>query len=131
MADKKRILLVDDEKDLVETLTFRLESAGYEVIAAYDGMQGLEKARKELPDLILLDVMMPVMDGYQVCRFLKFDDVFRNIPIIILTARGQEGDKKTGMGVGADAYVTKPFDSVTLLEKIKELLERKFKAPVK
>lgn len=125
MGDKKRVLIVDDERDLVETISFRLEAAGYEVLSAYDGQEGLEKARDEKPDLILLDVMMPKMDGYQVCRFLKFDEDFKNIPIVMLTARGQESDKNTGAGVGADAYITKPFDSASLLLKIKELLEKK------
>lgn len=122
MADKKRILIVDDERDLVETITFRLEASGYEVLAAYDGQDGLEKARGEKPDLILLDVMMPKMDGYQVCRMLKFDDEFKNIPIIMLTARGQNQDKRTGTDVGADCYITKPFDSKMLLEEIKKHL---------
>ncbi len=120
MADKKRILIVDDERDLVETITFRLEASGYEVLAAYDGAEGLEKARTEKPDIILLDVMMPKMDGYQVCRMLKFDEEFKNIPIIMLTARGQDMDKKTGTDVGADGYITKPFDSKMLMEEIKK-----------
>lgn len=122
MADKKRIMIVDDEKDLVETLTFRLEAAGYEVLAAFDGQEGLEKVRREKPDLILLDVMMPKLDGYQVCRMLKFDEKFKKTPVIMLTARGQEQDKNTGKTVGADAYMTKPFDSKALLDKIKELI---------
>lgn len=120
----KRILIVDDEKDLVETLTFRFEAAGYEVIAAYDGQDGLERARKEKPDIILLDVMMPKMDGYMVCRLLKFDDRYKDIPIIMLTARGQEIDKKTGSDVGANKYVTKPFDSKQLIEEIEKLTEK-------
>jgi DNA-binding response OmpR family regulator len=122
MADKKRILIVDDERDLVETITFRLEASGYEVLTAYDGAEGLEKARDEKPDIILLDVMMPKMDGYQVCRMLKFDEEFKNIPVLMLTARGQDQDKKTGNDVGADGYITKPFDSKVLLDSIKKCL---------
>lgn len=118
----KKILIVDDEKDLVETLTFRLEAAGFEVIPAYDGLEGLSKARKEKPDLILLDVMMPKMDGYQVCRLLKFSTDTKDIPIIMLTARGQDRDKLTGQEVGADVYITKPFDGAELVKKIKEVL---------
>ncbi|MBI2091576.1 MAG: response regulator [Deltaproteobacteria bacterium] len=119
----KKILIVDDEKDLVETLSFRLEAAGYAIITAFDGKEGLEKARSEKPDIVLLDIMMPKMDGYQVCRMLKFDDEYKHMPIIMLTARGQEQDKKTGENVGADDYVTKPFDSGDLLTRIKKLLK--------
>jgi DNA-binding response OmpR family regulator len=119
----KKILLVDDEKDLVETLTFRLEANGYGVIKAYDGQEGLDKARSEKPDLIILDLMLPKMDGYKVCRMLKFDDKYKSIPIILFTARAQESDKKLGQEVGADAYITKPFEPQILLSKIKELLK--------
>ena len=120
---KKRILVVDDEKDLVETVTFRLEASGYEVIAAGDGQEGLDKARKEAPDLIILDLMLPKMDGYKVCRMLKFDEKYKEIPIIMFTARAQETDKKIGEDVGVDAYITKPFEPQQLLEKIAELLK--------
>ena len=124
MAGEK-ILIVDDEVDLVETLSFRLEAAGYKALAAHDGLEGLNKARAEKPDLIILDVMMPKMDGYQVCRLLKFDQKLKTTPIIMLTARGQEQDKQTGNQVGADAYMTKPFDSKQLLTKVEELLKNK------
>ncbi|NQT47138.1 MAG: response regulator [Candidatus Omnitrophica bacterium] len=119
---KKRILLVDDEKDLIETLAFRLEANEYEVLKAYDGQEGLDKARKEKPDLIILDLMLPKMDGYKVCRMLKFDEKYKQIPIIMFTARAQDSDKKMGEEVGADGYITKPFDPKALLDKIKELL---------
>ena len=122
MSDRKRILIVDDEKDLVDILKARLEIEGYEILAAYDGQEGLEKAQEEKPDLILLDVMMPKMNGYQVCRLLKYDEEFQNIPVIIITARGQEQDKMTGDEVGADEYITKPFENGVLFAKIKELL---------
>jgi DNA-binding response OmpR family regulator len=121
--NKKRILLVDDEKDLVETVTFRLEAMGYEVIPAYDGQEGLDKAKKQKPDLIILDLMLPKMDGYKVCRLLKFDEKYKHIPILMFTARAQEADKKTGQEVGADDYITKPFEPQALLAKIKELLK--------
>lgn len=118
----KKILIVDDEKDLVETLTFRFEAAGYQVIAAYDGMEGLDKVKKDRPDLIILDVMMPKMDGYTVCRMLKFSETTKGIPIIMLTARGQDQDKALGKGVGADHYMTKPFEGSDLAKLIKQVL---------
>lgn len=121
--DKKRILIVEDERDLVEILTFRLQSAGYDVIAAYDGQEGLDRARTEKPSLIILDLMLPKIDGYKVCGMLKFDARFKKIPIILFTARAQEADKKMGMEVGADAYITKPFEPTALLANIKELLK--------
>ena len=120
--DKKKILIVDDEQDLVETLSFRLEANGYTVIKANDGQVGLDKARSEKPDLIILDLMLPKIDGYKVCRMLKFDEKYKNIPIIMFTARAQETDKKMGEEVGADGYITKPFEPAVLLGKIKELL---------
>ena len=123
MANKK-ILLVDDEKDLVETVSFRLKASGYDVVTAYDGQEALTKTRLEKPDLIILDLMLPKMDGYKVCRMLKFDERYKSIPIIMFTARVQESDKKMGEEVGADDYITKPFEPENLLGKIKELLER-------
>lgn len=122
MSEKKRILIVDDEEDLVTLLQVRLEANGFEVLTANNGQVGLDKAREEKPDLILLDVMMPILDGYQVCRFLKFDEDLKDIPIIILTARAQDADKKIGKDVGANAYMAKPFDFPTLLEKIKSYI---------
>lgn len=121
--DKKRILIVDDEKDLVETVAFRLQANGYEVISAYDGQEGLDKAKKEKPDLIILDLMLPKIDGYKVCRMLKFDEKYKKIPIILFTACVQEEDKKLGQDVGADSYMTKPFEPQALLTQIKELLK--------
>lgn len=120
----KKVLVIDDEVDLTETLTFRLQAAGYEVFAAHDGQEGMKMVREVNPDIILLDVMMPKLDGYQVCRLLKFDEKFKNIPVIMLTARGQEQDKSTGKTVGADAYVVKPFDGKALTEKIGEILAK-------
>ena len=119
----KKILVVDDEKALVETIRIRLEANGYEVDAGYDGMEAIEKARKNNPDLIILDLMLPKLNGYQVCRMLKFDEDYKNIPIIILTGRDGEVDREMGGKVGAEAYITKPFDAPVLLAKIKELLK--------
>ncbi len=118
----KRILVVDDEVQLVEMLKMRLEASGYKVLSAYDGQEAVDKARAENPDLIVLDLMLPKLDGYKVCRMLKFDEKYKSIPIILFTARAQASDKEMGAQVGADAYITKPFEPQVLLSKIKELL---------
>jgi len=119
---KKKILVIEDEKDLVKIITFRLEANDYEVIKAYDGYEGLEKAKKERPDLIILDLMIPKIDGYKVCGLLKADARYNKIPILLFTARAQEADREMGKEVGADGYITKPFEPEALLGKIKELL---------
>lgn len=120
---KKKILLVDDERDLVEAVKFRLEANDYDVIAAYDGQEALDKARKEKPDLIILDLMLPKMDGYKVCAMLKRDSRYSTIPIIMFTARAGDSDAKLGKEMGADAYITKPFEPKALLDTIKELIK--------
>jgi DNA-binding response OmpR family regulator len=121
----KKILVVDDEPDVASLLTLMLKSQGYNIISAGDGQEALEKARGENPDLILLDIMLPRLDGYKVARMLKFDENFSHIPIIMLTAKIQERDKQMGMEMGANDYITKPFDTAALLTKIKDLLEKK------
>ena len=123
MNEKKKILLVDDEEDLRKMLKFRLEAVGYDVKEAADGQEGLDKAKKEKPDLIILDLMLPKIDGYKVCRMLKFDEKYKKIPIILFSARAQEKDKMIGKEMGADAYITKPFEPEALVGKIKELLK--------
>jgi two-component system, OmpR family, alkaline phosphatase synthesis response regulator PhoP len=120
----KKILVVDDEVDLVETVRFPLEIEGYNVLVAYNGEEALDRARKENPDLILLDLMLPKLDGYKVCRLLKFDETYKHIPIFMLTAKTQEKDKVLGMETGADEYITKPFDVGDLLKKVKEYLSK-------
>lgn len=120
----KKILVVDDENAIREMVKMRLEANNYEVISATDGQEALEKAHKENPDLIILDLMLPKIDGYRVCGLLKADARHSNIPIIMFSARAQDTDKKLGAEVGANAYVTKPFDSKVLLEKIEELLKK-------
>jgi len=122
--DKKRILIVDDEEDILSVLKFRLEANNYETLTASDGQEGLNKARTEKPDLIILDLMLPKLDGYKVCRMLKFDESYKAIPIIMFTARVQQKDEKLGKEMGADAYVTKPFEPEVLLEKIRQLLRK-------
>jgi len=120
---KKRILIVDDEQEMVKAMQIRLEHEGYEVLVATDGQEALDKARSQMPDLILMDIMLPKLDGYKVCRFLKFDAKYKNIPIIILTAKVQSSDEEIGLQVGADAYITKPFERGVVISKIKELLK--------
>ena len=118
--DKKRILIVDDEKDIVETIQFRLELEGLECLVAYDGEEALLKAKREKPDLILLDIMLPKINGYKIARLLKFDELYKHIPIIMLTARTQQTDIKIGEETGADEYVTKPFDMDMLVALVKK-----------
>jgi len=120
---KKKILVVDDEEDIIKTVQARLQLNDYEVITAPDGVQGLESARKENPDLIILDLMLPKMDGYKVCGLLKADSRYNKIPVILFSARAQESDRKLGKEVGADAYITKPFEAQVLLDTVKSLLK--------
>jgi len=120
----KRILVVDDEPDIVTVIGKSLRDNGYEVIAANDGQEALEKAKAEKPDLILLDLMLPIMDGYKVCGLLKNDTRYSKIPVILFTAKAQEKDIKLGEEVGADAYITKPFEPEVLFSKIKELIKK-------
>ena len=119
----KRILVVDDEAELVKAMQIGIEQADYKVLVAYNGLEGLEKARKEKPDLIILDLKLPRMDGYQVCRLLKCDDKYHDIPIIMLTAMAQHADREEGKNIGANYYTTKPFEHQVLLDKTKELLK--------
>jgi len=121
---KKRILLIEDEVDMVYALTLQLEAINFEVLSATDGQAGLDMACNKNPDLIILDLMLPKIDGYKICRMLKFDERYKKIPIIMFTARVQDQDKKLGQEVGADAYITKPFDSKVLLDKISALLKK-------
>ena len=118
----QKILVVDDEEDISFSLSRRLSAVGFEVICAEDGAEGLRRAQTEGPDLIVLDLMLPKIDGYKVCRLLKFDERYKRIPIIMLTARSQDDDMALGREMGAEAYMTKPFDSGELLQKIQELL---------
>jgi len=122
MVKRKRILVVDDEPATVEMIADFLKSHDYEVLAAYDGKEGLHKARAEKPNLIILDVMMPKLDGYKVCWLLKFDRKYSHIPIIILTARAAPSDRETSLKSGADAYLVKPLDPMRLLAMIRKLL---------
>ncbi|HMK75675.1 MAG TPA: response regulator [Thermodesulfobacteriota bacterium] len=124
---KKRILIVEDQAAIIHMLRMRLEANNYDVITAGDGQEGLEKAHKENPSLIILDIMLPKMNGYKVCQLLKADPKYNTIPIIISSGRTPQEIRKVGREVGADAYVSKPFEAEALLSKIKELLEKKGK----
>ena len=118
----KSILIVDDEKAIVDILKFNLEKESYTTICAYDGQEGLHLARSKNPDLILLDVMLPGMDGFTVCKTLREEG--NNIPIIMLTAREEENDKVFGLELGADDYITKPFSLRELLARVKTNMRR-------
>jgi len=119
-----RILIVDDELPIVEPLKHNLEREGYEVSVALDGREGLQKCQTFAPDLVILDLMLPVMDGLNVCRQLRSQPRTQNIRVLMLTARGDETDEVVGFNLGADDYVTKPFRIRSLVERIKALLRR-------
>jgi len=119
---KGRILVVDDEIYIVHILDFSLGMEGYEVVTALDGEQALEKARSEKPDLIVLDIMMPKLDGYETCKRLKADAETKDVPVILLSAKGRNVDQKVGFEVGADDYITKPFSPRKLVERINAIL---------
>ncbi|HYV51078.1 MAG TPA: response regulator [Dongiaceae bacterium] len=117
-----RILVVDDEIYIVHILDFSLGMEGYEVVTALDGEEGLQKAIEFKPDLIVLDIMMPKMDGYETCKALKADERTKNIPVILLSAKGRNVDMQTGYDVGADEYITKPFSPRKLVDRINAML---------
>ncbi|MGE5619938.1 MAG: response regulator transcription factor [Sphingomonadaceae bacterium] len=121
MAEQRRILVVDDEPDLVHAIRLYLEMEGYLVFAAYNGNEALEKVREKLPDLVVLDVMMPDMDGFETLKRLR---EAHHVPVIMLTVRGEESDKVRGLQMGADDYVTKPFSQRELLSRIQAVLRR-------
>ncbi len=118
---KKKILVVDDEPDVQAIVGARLAAMGFEILTAKDGQEGLDLARKEFPDVVLLDLMLPKLDGYKVCRMLKFDKAFERIPVIIFSAKGSDADKKLAEEAGADAYMIKPFDLQLFTQTIQKL----------
>lgn len=122
MASKGRILVVEDEKDIVENIEVRLQVVGYQVVCAYDGKAGVDAARSQKPGLILLDIMMPKLNGFEVCKILKADDKTKAIPIIMLTSLSQVGDIDKAFDAGANDYLTKPFEYDRLLKKIQKYL---------
>ena len=121
-TEQKTVLIVEDEKNIVDILRFNLQREGYRTVEAYDGADGLDKARKENPDIILLDVMLPKMIGFDVCRTLRGEG--NNVPVIILTAREEEADKVLGLEIGADDYITKPFSMRELIARVKANIRR-------
>jgi DNA-binding response OmpR family regulator len=122
---RKNILIVEDEKDIIEVLRYYLEKENYRVHVAQDGFQALELASKIIPNLILLDLMLPHLDGIETCRRLKADERLRDIPIIMVTAKAEEADKIKGLEIGADDYVTKPFSAKELVARVKAHLRRR------
>jgi len=119
---KGKILVVDDEIYIVHILDFSLGMEGYEVVTALDGEQALHKVKSDKPDLVVLDIMMPKLDGYETCKILKTDPETKNIPVILLSAKGRNVDQKMGFQVGADDYITKPFSPRKLVERINMIL---------
>lgn len=118
----KKILIVDDEQDIVESLKFVLESSDYTCYCAYNGEDGLKLAKEIMPDLMILDVMMPKINGYKISRLLKYDNKYKDIPILMVTARSQEEDKLIGEETGANEYITKPFDLDDVVDRVKKYL---------
>lgn len=121
---RKNILVVEDEKDIIEVLRYYLEKDNYRVHVAQDGFMALELAGKIVPNLILLDLMLPKLDGIETCRRLKTDERLRDIPVIMVTAKAEEADKIRGLEIGADDYVTKPFSAKELMARVKAQLRR-------
>lgn len=119
---KKKVLIVDDEPNILKLVTFILKSNGYDTIEASSGIECLEKAETEKPDIIILDVMMPEMDGFEAAKKVKSNPITRHIPILMLSSKAQFEDKMTGIDSGAMDYITKPFDKQELLEKVKTCL---------
>jgi len=120
----KKILVIEDEKDLADLLVFNLEKEGFKMLSSYDGVSGLEKARREEPDLIVLDLMLPGLMGTEVCKELRKEPATARIPVLMLTAKGEEIDRVVGFEVGADDYIVKPFSMRELLLRIRAIIRR-------
>jgi DNA-binding response OmpR family regulator len=118
----KTILIVDDEAYIVTSLEYVMQSAGFEVAVAYDGEEALAKVTEKVPDLVILDLMMPKLDGFEVCKKIRENPLWKGIRIIILTAKGRDIERKKGLSLGADDYMTKPFSTRDILNRVKELL---------
>jgi two-component system phosphate regulon response regulator PhoB len=124
MMTKERILVIEDEPDILEMIRYNLDREGYRVSAVVNGEDGFERAHQDAPDLVLLDLMLPGVDGLEICRRLKADPVTRGIPIVMVTAKGDESDIVLGLGLGADDYVPKPFSPKELVARVKAVLRR-------
>ncbi len=121
----KKVVVIEDEPDISEVIEYNLSREGYRVYATRDGEEGLQAVKRERPELVLLDLMLPGLDGIEVCRRLKENPVTRSLPIIMVTAKGEESDVVLGLGIGADDYVTKPFSPKELIARIKAVLRRR------
>jgi DNA-binding response OmpR family regulator len=119
-----KVLVVDDEEYIQHILNFSFGAEGYEVVTAADGEEGIKKAQDEKPDIIVLDIMMPTMDGYEACKRLKSDPKTKAIPVILLTAKGRDVDRRLGSEAGADDYVVKPFSPGRLIERVEGIMKR-------
>jgi DNA-binding response OmpR family regulator len=119
-----KILIAEDERDIRELVSFSLQFGGFTVVQATNGAEAVEQAQKELPDLILMDVRMPKMTGYEACRQMKTIDTIRDIPVVFLSAKGQESEIQTGLEVGAEEYILKPFAPDELVKQVQAVLER-------
>jgi len=126
---KGKIEIIEDDRDIVEMIEYNLKEEGYQTLHAFDGEKGIELAKKEKPDLIILDLMLPAIDGFEVCRVLKQQQSAAQIPIIILSAKSRETDKVVGLELGADDYMTKPFSPRELIARIKAVLRRHKEQP--
>jgi two-component system alkaline phosphatase synthesis response regulator PhoP len=120
----KRVLIVEDDKDIVELVRYNLEKEGYQVSVAQDGLTALSSLKKSVPDFLILDLMLPKLPGLEVCREVRRDQALNRLPILMLTARGEEADRVVGLEMGADDYVTKPFSPRELVARVKALLRR-------
>ena len=126
----KRILVVDDERHIVRLVQVNLERAGYEILTAYDGIEALDKVKTENPDMVVLDVMMPRMDGFEVLKNLQADPRYQNIPVIMLTAKAQDADIFKGWASGVSSYLTKPFNPRELLVFVERIFQSMDEPPV-
>jgi DNA-binding response OmpR family regulator len=119
-----KILIAEDEPDIRDLISFSLTFAGYQVVTAANGEEAVEKCRAEMPDLVMMDVRMPKMTGYEACKLMKEDDQLKDIPVVFLSAKGQESEVSTGLEAGAEEYILKPFNFEQLIERVKEILKR-------
>lgn len=123
-AQQKKVLIIDDEAEMTRLLKIELEQEGFKAFVARDGQEGFSQIRTIMPDVIILDIMMPGMDGYEMLTILKADDATQNIPVILLTAKTREQDIEKGKKLGADSYITKPFDSIQLVREVHRISRR-------
>lgn len=121
--EEQKILIVDDEPFILKSLSFVLMKEGFKIETATNGLEAMEKIKKNKPDIVFLDIMMPKMNGMEVCQWIRQDPILKNIYVIILTAKGQEMDREKGFSIGADEYMTKPFSPSSVVQRIKEILQ--------